>query len=207
MASLLRLTRGEVAFAPEARVIRAADYAAWIEGAAFLEAAKAQAAEIARQAGAAYEAEKARGYADGRAEAAAAAAEHQIEAVAKLVDWLDRVETQMADLVVQATEKILGALDDEELLKRVVHNALKVMRTQRQVTLRVAPEMVGTVQRHLVEIMAGYEGVTFVDVSPDARLGRGGCILESELGIVDASVEVQLAALRRALQRAFHREV
>jgi flagellar biosynthesis/type III secretory pathway protein FliH len=33
----------------------------------------------------------------------------------------------------------------------------------------------------------------------DDRVSRGGCILETPLGIVDARLEVQLAALERAL--------
>ncbi len=206
MAGLLRLTHGDVGFAPERRVIRAADYQAWVEGAAFLEAARTHAAEIEAQARDAFAAEKARGYTEGMAQAAAAAAAQQLETIGQTVAWFERIETQVAELVLQATEKILGELDDVELLKRVVHSALKVMRTQRQVTLRVAPEMVETVQRQLTEIMSGYEGVSFVDVLPDARLRRVGCILESELGIVEASVDVQLEALRRALRRAFQRD-
>jgi type III secretion protein L len=55
--------------------------------------------------------------------------------------------------------------------------------------------------------MADYAGISFVDVAGDARLRAGGCILESELGIVDASIDVQLDALRRALAKAFEREV
>jgi len=40
----------------------------------------------------------------------------------------------------------------------------------------------------------------FLDVVPDARLERGACLLESELGVVDASLETQLKALENALR-------
>ena len=40
----------------------------------------------------------------------------------------------------------------------------------------------------------------FLDVVPDARLERGSCLLESELGVVDASLETQLKALENALR-------
>ncbi|MHA5556819.1 FliH/SctL family protein, partial [Pseudomonas aeruginosa] len=33
----------------------------------------------------------------------------------------------------------------------------------------------------------------------DARLDQGGCILETEIGIIDASLDSQLAALQAAL--------
>ena len=40
----------------------------------------------------------------------------------------------------------------------------------------------------------------FLDVVPDASLERGACLLESELGVVDASLETQLKALENALR-------
>ena len=43
-------------------------------------------------------------------------------------------------------------------------------------------------------------GASFLDVVSDARLERGACLLESELGVVDASLETQLKALENALR-------
>jgi type III secretion protein L len=206
MAGLLRLTHGDVTLAPDSRVVRAEDYQAWVEGADFLQAAKSHAAEIEVAARAAYDSEKQRGYADGLAAAAVKAAEQQFETVTSTVSWYAQVEGKMAELVIQATEKILGELEDTELIRRVVHNAMRVMRNQKQVTLRVMPELVEPVKKQIAQIMEGYPGVSFVEVAADARLRRNGCILESELGIVDASVEIQLDALRHALKRAFTRD-
>ena len=206
MAGLLRLTHGDVTLAPESRVIRAEDYQAWVEGEAFLQAAKAHAAEIEDEARKAYESEKARGYADGMAAAAAEAAEQKLSVISATLAWFERVEGQMTELVLQATEKVLGEMEETELVRRVVHSAMRVMRNQKQVTLRVMPELVEPVRRQLTQIMEGYPGVSFVEVTADPRLRRGGCILESELGIVDASVDVQTDALRHALKRAFQRD-
>ena len=41
----------------------------------------------------------------------------------------------------------------------------------------------------------------YVEVVADARLDQGGCILETEIGIIDASVDGQLAALGLALKK------
>jgi type III secretion protein L len=205
MAGLLQLSHGDTTFPPESRVIRAADYAAWVAGEAYVRAAREHAAEIEAEAKRVYEVEKARGYADGRAESAAQEAAEMLESISRKISFFENVEMQVAELVVQATEKVLGELDDQTLVRRVVHNALKVMRNQKQVTVRVAPEHVEALQHQLNDILADYPGVTFVDVAADARLRRGGCILESELGVVDASLEIQLDALRRALSKAFQR--
>ncbi len=39
----------------------------------------------------------------------------------------------------------------------------------------------------------------YLEVVGDARLDQGGCILETEIGIIDASLDSQLAALQAAL--------
>ena len=41
----------------------------------------------------------------------------------------------------------------------------------------------------------------YVDVVADPRLAPGACIVESEIGLVEASLERQLAALRQAFER------
>ena len=69
------------------------------------------------------------------------------------------------------------------------------------VTIRVAPADEKAVRAELASMLASVPGGTsFLDVVPDARLERGACLLESELGVVDASLETQLKALENALR-------
>ena len=76
-----------------------------------------------------------------------------------------------------------------------------VIRTQRQVTLKVAPEMAAVVRERIQAIIADYPTVTAVDVVEDARLKGPACLLETEAGVADASVDTQLAAIERSLKR------
>ena len=50
-------------------------------------------------------------------------------------------------------------------------------------------------------IVDDYPGVGYLDIVPDSRLKPDSCILESEIGLVEASIEGQLAALRNAFQK------
>ena len=47
-------------------------------------------------------------------------------------------------------------------------------------------------------LAGGPGGSSFLNVIMDPRLSPGSCILESELGVLDASLETQLKALSRA---------
>lgn len=51
------------------------------------------------------------------------------------------------------------------------------------------------------DLLAAYPGVGYLDILADGRLARGSCILESEIGMVEASLEGQIQALRQAFQR------
>ena len=50
-------------------------------------------------------------------------------------------------------------------------------------------------------ILAAYPTVETMDVVEDSRLKGPACILETEAGVADASVETQLAAIEKSLAR------
>ena len=76
-----------------------------------------------------------------------------------------------------------------------------VIRTQRQVTLKVAPGMTDVVKARLAELRSDYPTIETFDVVEDQRLNGAACVLETEAGVADASIETQLAAIAKSLQR------
>lgn len=187
--------------APGARVVRAADVAAWTHAEGLIAAAREQADAIVAQAQAAFEEERQRGYAEGLAEAQMEQAEKMIENVSRTVDYFAKVETDMVALVMAAVRKIIDGYDDADRVIIVVKNALSVVRNQKQMTLRLHPQQVETVRARVNDLLAAYPGVGYLDIVGDGRLGKEACILESEIGLVEASIDGQIAAL----QGAFHK--
>ena len=94
-------------------------------------------------------------------------------------------------------KKIIGEFDQEELAISLVKNALQHVRNEKHVTIRVPSAQYSAVQARLNTILAEYKGVGFIDLVADPRLSSGDCIMESEIGVVDASVDVQLRALQK----------
>jgi len=186
---------------PAAKVLRAADHAALVQAQALLEGARAQADAIMAGAQAAFEAERQRGYAEGKEQALLDQAEKMIETVSRTVDYFAGVENEMVELVMQAVRKVVDGFDDREKVVVVVRNALAVVRNQKQMTLRLHPDEVEVVRERINDILAAYPGVGYLDLVADLRLSRGACILESEIGMVEASLQGQLDALRGAFQR------
>ncbi|MDA7988874.1 MAG: type III secretion system stator protein SctL [Alphaproteobacteria bacterium] len=181
------------------RVMKHADYARATEAAALLSAARDEAAESARLARAAYAEEKSRGYRDGLADAHAELARMQTEQVARARDWVEGMERQLGALVATAVERILGEMDDTEVLARVVRRALENFEGLPSLRLRAAPDQVESLNRFFGA--DGRRAVTSpLRIEPDTGLRSGECVLESPLGVVDLSLPRQLEVLREALE-------
>ena len=186
---------------PGTRVLPAADLAALVEAQAVLDNAHAQAEAILAGARESFEAERRRGYEDGKQEALLDQAEKMIETVSRTVEYFAGVENEMVDLVMASVRKVVDGFDDREKVMIVVRNALAVVRNQKQMTLRLHPAEIESVRERINDILAAYPGVGYLDLLADARLGRGACILESQIGMVEASLEGQIEALRGEFQR------
>ncbi|MCF8161243.1 MAG: HrpE/YscL family type III secretion apparatus protein [Polaromonas sp.] len=187
--------------APGTRVLRAADLAAWVDAQALMAQAQLQADAIVASAQADYQAECARGFETGQEDARMEQVEQMMENIAQTIDYFAKVETSMVDLVMKAVRKIIDDFDDGERVLMTVKNVLSVVRNQKQMTLRLHPQQVDGVKERVNDLLAAYPGVGYIDILADNRLKLGACILESEIGLVEASMEGQLAALQSAFSK------
>ena len=183
------------------KIIRFADVAALHEAQQLIVAANAQAKAIVAGAQAAFEAERQRGYAEGIEEAKLEQAEQMIENVSRTIDYFGKVETRMVELVMQALRKIISDFNDEDRVLITVKNVLSVVRNQKQMTLRLNPNQVEIVKARVNDLLANYPGVGYLDIVADSRLQLDSCILESDIGLVEASMEGQLQALENAFTK------
>jgi type III secretion protein L len=67
----------------------------------------------------------------------------------------------------------------------------------------VAAAQFDEVNQWLSGVIKDFPDVEFIDVLKDTNAPAGTCVLESEFGSIDASVDVQLTAVRRGLVSAF----
>ncbi len=200
MGTVFRMTGDAVVPAPGVRILRAEEYSRLIEARNLLAAARERAAAIRAEAEEAYEARKREGYEDGVMEGRMEQAEKMMETAMQAVEYIENIEETLVKVVGSAVRKIIGELDDRERIVRVVRAALVSVRSQQKVLIRVCPADEAAVREALAAMIASAPGgVSFLDVSADPRMKRGDCILESELGVVDAGLETQLKAIENAL--------
>lgn len=123
-----------------------------------------------------------------------------LEARARRDDALFEVEREVLRLSVRIAEKIIGReiRIDKETLADIVAAALLHARQHQTLAVRVNPADLPLVQAHR-DRFDSLTRARFVDFVPDPRVSAGGCVVESEAGTIDATLETQLRVLERAL--------
>ena len=204
---MLLVKKQSFELASSARLVKAADVQTVCDAQAVIEAAEAEAARLREAAKAAFEEERRKGYAKGLADVQEEVSRRKLQLAEESAAFMESVEGKMGDIVMKALRKCVDEIGDRELVVQVVRKVIKaVVRNQRQITLRVAPEMVETVRSRMNDILADFPHLDEVDVQEDARMKGTACAVETAAGLADASVETQLAAVEESIRRRFSRE-
>ena len=199
---MLLINKPDFTLVSDRRLVKAADVATVRTAEEVIAAAEADAARIREEAKAAFEEEKKRGYEKGLKDGKLEIAMQKLEQLDQSVAFMESVEVKMADVVMKALKSCVMEIGDKEMVVNIVRKTMNaVIRTQRHVTLKVAPEMVAVVKERVGALRLEYPTVETFDVVEDPRLKGPACILETEAGVADASVDTQLAAIERSLAR------
>ena len=199
---MLLIEKPDYKLASDRRLVKASEVATVRTADEIIAAAEADAARIREEAKVAFEEEKKRGYEKGLADGKMEIAMQKLDLVDSSVKFMESVEGKMADIVMKALKSCVVEIGDSEMVVQIVRKTMKaVIRTQRQVTVKVAPEMVASVKARVDALRAEYPTIETLDVVEDSRLKGPACILETEAGVADASVDTQLAAIEKSIQR------
>lgn len=126
-------------------------------------------------------------------------------AVQAVEDERDRVaagvEDAAVELAVRIAEQVLaGALDVRpELVLEVVRGALRRLVERDRVTILVNPEDLDLVRDGVPAVIAELGGIEHCEVQAERRVGRGGAVVRTVEGEVDASLATKLARVREVV--------
>ena len=201
MLPFIEIKAERIMVAPEQVLLRSADYQRYLSADELLEVARQRAEDIEQGAQDIYEQQKQLGWLAGMEHARQQQAVLIQETLLQCNDYYRRVEEQMSEVVLQAVRKIIRQYDATELTLQVTREALSLVSNQKQVILHVEPDRVSDVREQISRVLKDFPEVGYVDVIADARLGQGGCMLETEVGMIDASIDGQLIALQTALKQ------
>lgn len=177
-------------------VIKAEEYQLLLESRKTIQEIQAQAKTL-------YERRKKEGRAAGKKEATQLTKNQMIESVAAVVQYLALIEERFVDVVIESVEKIIGKIERDEQLMRMLKKVLYEFRNERRITLKVASDEAKVVRSSIQEMMAAYPNIEFIDVVVDHGMTAGRCRLEAETGSIETSIEEQIKTLKDVLRRSF----
>ncbi|MDY0191571.1 MAG: FliH/SctL family protein [Desulfuromonas sp.] len=117
---------------------------------------------------------------------------------------LQRSSDDMLRLVLAIAERVVNAelSINPEVISRTVQQAIQAAVSAEEFRIKVNPDDLQVVQERKPLFVASLSGLSHIEFVADASVTRGGCLLESPLGRVDATIEAQLSAITKTLQQA-----
>jgi type III secretion protein L len=113
---------------------------------------------------------------------------------------------RMARIVLAAVEKIVPLQDSQGTYRQVLRTLSKSMQDVRYVTVRVCPEELAYAETALRELAKNSALGKLIEVAGDDRLSQGACLVESDQGVIDLSLNSQIKALRAAVALSIHQD-
>ena len=138
---------------------------------------------------------------EGREEGLRECMENLAAARSEYAEVRKRAERDMVDLAFHVAQRIIGHCIEvkPQVVRDIVGEALVGARGREQILVRLHPDDHKEVEVARDDYARELDGVA-VYFEADTSLERGGCIIETESGRIDARLETQLEVLREAVK-------
>lgn len=162
---------------------------------------RAEAEEILADVERAREEAKAAGFRKGHAAGMASATEYAVRLQEWKAAFFQQAEAEIIRLVVTVAEKVIGKMVQEQTaaIQAIVRQAIESALGDR-IVVRLNPEDYRTILAANVEYRDILDRTKRLTFKEDETITKGGCVVETEVGTIDAQLETQLKAIRKALE-------
>jgi flagellar assembly protein FliH len=163
-----------------------------------LEAAEREAAKKGREEG------REEGYGEGKAEAERLVDRLHVildRAMDKRAEILEQTESQVVELVLLIARKVVKVLSENQksVVVQNIGQALRKLKTKSDVIVRVNLADLQLATEHIKDFVQLTENAKRMTVVEDSTVDRGGCVIETDFGEIDARISSQLHELEERI--------
>lgn len=123
------------------------------------------------------------------------------KSIEKRIEIIDEAESQLIDLVLQISRKVIKVVSENQ--KNVVINnvvqALRKMKSRGDVAIKVNLADLEITTEHTKDFLRMVENVKSITVLEDSSVDKGGCIIETDFGQIDARISSQLKEIEEKI--------
>jgi len=114
--------------------------------------------------------------------------------------FLLSAQPEIAQLAMKIAERVTAtmAADMEDVVRNQVSETLQKVKDRQEIIVHVNPDDLLVAREHRQMFERLLESPKVFEVVSDQKVDRGGCIIETNLGNVDARISTQLTALKLA---------
>lgn len=118
-------------------------------------------------------------------------------------EFFEEAEKEMVDLVALVSSEIVlkKVEEDGEVIKNVIRKAVSEIHSQQKITVRVNSADFANVKNMADSLVSDIDAVEGVEFIEDPKVTQGGCIVETNIGVLDATVENRLKVIHRNLRQ------
>ncbi len=116
-------------------------------------------------------------------------------------DALIESKPEILTLALHIAEKITKdhLSDNPDSFQKIVDEAISKITDKDKVIIRVNPYDVATVRKNKDAILERINDIKILEIHDDTKIEQGGCLIETKMGYVDATLSIKLEALKKAL--------
>ncbi len=122
-------------------------------------------------------------------------------AIEKRNQIIEETESQLINLVLQISQKVIKVLSENQ--KNVVINnviqSLRKLKSRGDVVIRVNLADLELTTQHTQDFLKSVENVKSITVLEDSTVDKGGCVIETDFGEIDARISSQLQEIEERI--------
>lgn len=115
---------------------------------------------------------------------------------------IQRASERLAELVSLATQRVIEVEDKDGLYRRALRTVSHLTKDSKTLVLHIGAEDAAYARAAVAGIAAEVGIEVPLEIKVDNRLVAGGCVLESDFGVIDASLGLQIEAVKHAISKA-----
>lgn len=127
-------------------------------------------------------------------------AEHIAKIEEEIIKVRGELEKMLIPVALKAAKKIVGREIElsENTIVDIVSNSLKAVSQHKKITIYVNKKDLDPIEANRPRLKEIFESLEVLSLRERSDVARGGCIIETEAGIINAQLDNQWSALERA---------
>ena len=198
---LFTLIHGDqILVAPQEKIIPAGDFSILQDALDVLNHIKEDAEKYRLQVAKESEQFKEHGFKEGYEEGFKQWADHLVDFEKKLEDLRKEMQQVIIPIALKAAKKIVGREIElsEDLIVDIVASNLKAVLQHKKITIYVNKKEIESLEKHKQQLRDLFENLESFSIRPRDDIAPGGCVIETEIGIINAQMEHRWQVLEQA---------